>query len=66
LDDPTLDPNLDKEAMLGRHDDAKLDPESNCTFAKGKKLEKKKFVFEIWRLQRWHCVEHRLFCAQRN
>jgi hypothetical protein len=52
--------------MLGRHDDAKLDPESNCTFAKGKKLEKKKFVFEIWRLQRWHCVEHRLFCAQRN
>jgi hypothetical protein len=40
LDDLALDPNLDKEATLGKFDDAKLDLKSNCTFAKNKKLEK--------------------------
>ncbi len=48
LDDPTLNFDLYKEATLSKPDDAKLDLKSNYTFAKGKKLEKKKLnVFEI-------------------
>jgi len=41
LDDLTLDPNLDKEAMLGKPDDVKLDLKSNYTFVKGKEPKKK-------------------------
>jgi hypothetical protein len=51
LDDPTLDPYLNKKTMLSKFDDVKLDLESNCTFPKGKEHQKK-FVFEIWRLQK--------------
>jgi len=32
----TLDPNLDKEATLGKPDDVKPNLESNYTFAKSK------------------------------
>ncbi len=51
--------------MLGKHDDVKPNLESNYTFAKSKE-QKKKFVFEIWKFQKWHCVEHKLFHAQTN
>ncbi len=47
LNNPTLDPNLDKEATLGKLDDAKPDPKSNCTFVKGKKLEKKSLYLKF-------------------
>ncbi len=47
LDDPIIDLDLDKEAMLGRPNDAKLDPKSNYTFAKGKKLEKMSLYLKI-------------------
>jgi hypothetical protein len=66
LDDPTLDPNIDKEAMLGKPNDAKLDPKSNCTFAKGKEPRKKSLYLKFGCFQRQHCVEHKLFCAQTN
>jgi len=66
LDDPTLDPNLDNKATLRKFDDAKLDPKSNYTFAKCKELYFLKIVFEIWRPQRWYCVEHRFFHAHTN
>jgi hypothetical protein len=39
LDDPTLDLDRNKETTLSKHDDAKLDPKSNYTFAK--ELEEK-------------------------
>jgi hypothetical protein len=35
-----LDLDLDKEATLGKLDDAKPNLESNCTFVEGKELEK--------------------------
>jgi hypothetical protein len=36
LDGLVLDPNLNKEATLGKHDDVKPNLESNYTFAKSK------------------------------
>jgi len=52
--------------MLGKPNDAKLDPESNCTFAKGKEPGKKSLYLKFGCFQRQHCVEHKLFCAQTN
>jgi hypothetical protein len=47
LNDPTLDPDLDKEATLGKLDDAKPNLKSNCTFAKSKELEKKNLYLKF-------------------
>jgi hypothetical protein len=47
LDDLTLDPNLDKEAMLGKLDDVKPNLESNDTFAKGKELKKESLYLKF-------------------
>jgi len=44
LDDLDIDPK--KDATFGKLENANLDPNLDCTFCKGKKIEKKKLVFE--------------------
>jgi len=44
LDGLALDPNLNKEAMLGKHDDVKPNLESNYTFAKSKEQKKSLYL----------------------
>jgi len=47
LNDPTLDPYLDKKATLGKPNDVKPNLESNYTLAKGKKPEKIKLYLKF-------------------